>query len=830
VHGSLRRALMVVALLALAAGCAPSAAELARLHDEAQVALRQGRLNEAVALAERGASRAEAAEDPVRAWEFRLLGADAHASLLELPAAMTVLEAPVPAEPAFARVRAQQKLLLAHVTVSRGDLKRGGPLVDEVMPLTAGYPELAIQAGLLQAQVLYRTGRAAAADVVLDGLRTLAAQQDDEWWQALVLNTSGMGLVTRSRFDEALAYFRQVIGLSRVEGTSVHAAAMNNAAMMLSRLGQFEQALPLHQRAVAFQKTARRQDYLQALGELGSTHFLKGEVALGMAAWKDALRIAAEAQLADEAGLWARNLAGAAAQEGDWDEAERYNAEASRWRPDATGSRRAFALLTTAQIAAGRGRRDEARRIYGEALAAAADVPAVQWTAHDGLARVAAAEGQPAEAAREFELALTTIERTRSSVLTTDNRISLTSRLIAFYRAYVDFLLTEGLFDRALEVADSSRGRVLAERQGVSSSGPRVTVASLRRLARQTNTTMVFYWLGPEGSWAWTVSAGGIATTPLPPGPEIAGWVTAHQAAIQNALADPLAGTDTPGDALYARVVAPVARTVPRGGSVVIVPDGALHRLNFETLPVPGTPKHYWIEDVVVQMAPSLSMLRPRPPARTAGASVPLSQTARGRSLLLVGNPTPRAPEFPALSYAAAEMDAVTKHFPGGAVTTVAGAEATPDGFRAAHPENFSVIHFTSHAVANIEAPLDSAVILSGPDRSYKLYARDVAALPLTADLVTVSACRSAGERAYAGEGLVGFAWAFLRAGSNRVVAGLWDVDDRSTATLMDTTYAGIAAGRPPAMALRDAKLALMKSGFPRPYYWAPFQMFSVAI
>ena len=92
------------------------------------------------------------------------------------------------------------------------------------------------------------------------------------------------------------------------------------------------------------------------------------------------------------------------------------------------------------------------------------------------------------------------------------------------------------------------------------------------------------------------------------------------------------------------------------------------------------------------------------------------------------------------------------------------------------------MIHFTAHATANVESPLDSAVVLSGPDDGYKLYARDVAETPLRADLVTVSACRSAGERTYSGEGLVGFAWAFLRAGARNVIAGLWDVDDRSTA------------------------------------------------
>ena len=74
----------------------------------------------------------------------------------------------------------------------------------------------------------------------------------------------------------------------------------------------------------------------------------------------------------------------------------------------------------------------------------------------------------------------------------------------------------------------------------------------------------------------------------------------------------------------------------------------------------------------------------------------------------------------------------------------------------------------------------------------------------------------------------MGFAWAFLRAGSRRVVAGLWDVDDRSTATLMDDVYSRIAKGVPPAAALREAKLSLIKQGFPKPYYWAPFQMFTV--
>ena len=190
----------------------------------------------------------------------------------------------------------------------------------------------------------------------------------------------------------------------------------------------------------------------------------------------------------------------------------------------------------------------------------------------------------------------------------------------------------------------------------------------------------------------------------------------------------------------------------------------------------------------------------------------------------------PPVPEFPALTHAAAEMSAIRKSFAAGSVSVLDAERASPAAFKAAAPERFSVIHFTSHAIANAESPLDSAVILSGPDQGYKLYARDIAALPLHAELVTVSACRSAGERAYAGEGLVGFAWAFLRAGSRRVVAGLsgrgrpvhGGADGRGVHAPRGWRPAGSGAARSQARA--------PARGISQALYWAPFQLFTVVI
>jgi CHAT domain-containing protein len=154
--------------------------------------------------------------------------------------------------------------------------------------------------------------------------------------------------------------------------------------------------------------------------------------------------------------------------------------------------------------------------------------------------------------------------------------------------------------------------------------------------------------------------------------------------------------------------------------------------------------------------------------------------------------------------------------------------DATPRGFLDAMPSRFSMIHFAAHAETNPRSPLESAVILSRNGDSYKLYARDVTKLQLSADLVTISACRSAGARAYGGEGLVGLAWAFLHSGAQAVIAGLWDVSDSSSAQLMDKLYESLASKDAPATALRMAKLSLLHGGgsYRKPFYWAPYQIY----
>ena len=256
----------------------------------------------------------------------------------------------------------------------------------------------------------------------------------------------------------------------------------------------------------------------------------------------------------------------------------------------------------------------------------------------------------------------------------------------------------------------------------------------------------------------------------------------------------------------------------PRVRGWSIAPDLGLHALNFETLPVPTPSRHYFLEDATITVVPSLNLL--------VGHQLPQSRATR---LLLIGNPNSTDDHFPKLPYAAKEISLVEGHFPQAAVTGYQEAAAVPAVYETSPLDGFSYIHFTAHATANVETPLDSAIILSGASGANKLTARDVLKHRLNAELVTISACRGAGAKTYAGEGMVGFMWAFFQTGAHNIIAGLWDVSDESTPQLMDTLYTGISQGKPPAAALRTAKLALMKANatWSLPYYWAPFQLYS---
>jgi CHAT domain-containing protein len=196
--------------------------------------------------------------------------------------------------------------------------------------------------------------------------------------------------------------------------------------------------------------------------------------------------------------------------------------------------------------------------------------------------------------------------------------------------------------------------------------------------------------------------------------------------------------------------------------------------------------------------------------------------------------PTPDAdgPEFLRLRFSRAEADEIARLAPAEATFKAVDFDASRDTALNRDLGDYRIVHFATHGVVNNEHPELSAIVLSLVDREgrpqngfVRLY--DIYNLRLSSDLVVLSACQTALGGNVTGEGLVGLTRGFLYAGTPRVVATLWEIDDRTSAEVMKRFYEGmLVRGERPAAALRAAQTATLQSkGLDAPYYWAAFTL-----
>ncbi len=165
-----------------------------------------------------------------------------------------------------------------------------------------------------------------------------------------------------------------------------------------------------------------------------------------------------------------------------------------------------------------------------------------------------------------------------------------------------------------------------------------------------------------------------------------------------------------------------------------------------------------------------------------------------------------------------------------GRVRRFEGFDATRDAVVAGTFADCGIVHFATHGLVDVEKPEHSGMVLSlltrdGAEQDGLLCLADLFRLRMPADLVVLSACKTALGRDIPGEGLVGLTRAFFHAGASRVVASLWEVDDLATAELMRRFYRGVLQeGRSPAAALRLAQDEMAaQERFAVPYWWAGF-------
>src|ERR1017187_10012711 len=785
---------------------------------KAQSALRTGDFRQSLAMAREGLRRWPEGDT---AWKFRLVWAEDLINLGEVKEARALLE--TRGSPSDASLQARRTMDRAKVTSSSEPEKASKLIRDALQAALASRDSDVICMVRLRLSQLVPTfseaelyGRAALAD---------AEHERDPFLLTWARMDLGFNRARFSRFDEAIPLLDAAReGARQCGAKSILAMALGNLGWCYLMLGDIDRAQDAFTRAEALSGQIGAKDTQQRwLGALGNIYMVRGDLDRAASYQQRAAALARDIGNDAWLAIAFTNLAQISLEKGNLTAAQSFNSQAldikrrlgNEWSL-------VYSELMAAEIETKARQYERPESGYRTVIERAPRAPApdVLWQAYGGLAALYQETGRPKLAEAQYRHAIDTIDREWGRLKSDDWKTTFLAPgyLIGFFQDYVDFLIDRGETEKALEVAESSRARVLNQRlEHRGAVPPNFQLGKLLAAARESHTVILSYWLAPERSSVWVIGSGRLSRFDLPPEKEIAGLVRKYTEIVTQG-GDPLARNDAASSALYEAVLGPVHKLIPPGSNVIVVPDGALHQLAFETLVAPGSQPHYWIEDVAIATAPSLRVLR--------GDD---HQPARTPKLLLMGDPVLTGQEFPPLPNVKKEIAAVEEQFPAPNRTVFTGARAVPGEYAKASPANFTGIHFATHATANRESPLNSAIILSHQGENFKLYARDVAGVPLSADLVTISACTSAGAKAYSGEGLMGFAWAFLQAGAQNVIASLWDVDDARSVDIMRRLYAGMAAGQSPARALRSAKLALLHAhdSGRLPYYWGPLEVFT---
>jgi CHAT domain-containing protein len=138
--------------------------------------------------------------------------------------------------------------------------------------------------------------------------------------------------------------------------------------------------------------------------------------------------------------------------------------------------------------------------------------------------------------------------------------------------------------------------------------------------------------------------------------------------------------------------------------------------------------------------------------------------------------------------------------------------------------QDYAVLHFSTHAVANNDFPEKAFIALRNGQAIERLRMKDIIDSRWTSELVVLSACQTAQGKFVSGEGVISLARAFTLGGAQSVVSSIWQVEDKATADLMVTLYTGINDNLPIDVALQQAQLDLIEKER-HPFYWAAFMM-----
>jgi len=467
----------------------------------------------------------------------------------------------------------------------------------------------------------------------------------------------------------------------------------------------------------------------------------------------------------------------------------------------------------------------------------------------NNLAHGQLAQGATTAAEQSLREAIQHLTALRQGLDDTAN-IAVFNTQIYTYNLLMQVLVAQGRYGAALEASEQGRARALMDLMAPQ-AGASIDLEAIQQTARDLNATLVEYALVPEDNfifqghqravathlYIWVVSPQGditfrrqgLDTAPL----SLAATVNQGRAAlgargrnrsIRIVSTSPEAQRGYLQD-LYQLLIAPIQAQLPSEPEqrVVFIPQEVLFYVPFAALQ--DNDGQYLIEHHTLLTAPAIHLLAARsaPPPEVQTAAIVAGNPTMPTMPETAENPSQPLPPLPGTEQEAMAVAELLKTSPW------LGAQATETVLVPAMLDA-SIIHLATHGLldyverTNTGIPLPGAIALAPSETEDGLLtARELARLPLQADLVVLSACDT-GLGEVTGDGIVGLSRSLMVAGARSAVVSLWAVPDTPTAQLMIHFYTAWLQEFDKAQALRQAMLKTM-AAYPQPRDWAAFTL-----
>lgn len=434
------------------------------------------------------------------------------------------------------------------------------------------------------------------------------------------------------------------------------------------------------------------------------------------------------------------------------------------------------------------------------------------------------AQGLEELAEDDLRSAAVEVERQRGTLSDTALRTSFLDSSRALFDRWVQIAVERGDPVRAFDHAERGRARTLldaiAGRRAPDSLPVAAEALPLAEIQAQipSGTALVIYRVLADRWMAWVVHANGFHfEETLTPEPVIEEQVRRFREDAQSRRADRFATTSR---YLYRELLQPLEKSIGDATTLIVIPDGALHRLPFGALLNPATGR-YLVEGHAIAKAPSASVY-------VATLQKSALKPSGSLTALSVGDPAfdPERYTLFRLEAARKQAEHAAAAFPGSTLLT--GDAATKEVFLAEagdHP----LVFFAGHAIPNFKAPWKAGLLFApsrrgGDDGVLTVEEIERASFQNTG-LVILGGCSTADGHVAASEGVMNLARPFLVAGIPAVVGTLWDVEDQEAGPLLIDLQERLRSGRSPLVALRETQVEFLKREDSSPRAWAAFEL-----